>query len=221
MAVIQVEDCQTAADVMRVLRLSAARRRALGASPRPIDIDEPQDPAPAALERNAPALQLTRGDMVKLILRAVCAEFDVSKSQILGDRRGGAISRPRQAAMYLIHGILGFSLPQTGRIFDRDHTTVMHARNRCIKQLAEKTLWGERIARLEMSLRDQWHMPKYDLFRYVPIRPLDDCFGVEDYLKLGWLPTPALEGTYHGQFSVLMKWICPTCRPLEPTVRLK
>jgi hypothetical protein len=41
-----------------------------------------------------------------------------------------------------------------------------------------------------------------------------------DYLRLGWCPSlcdrsPALDGTPHGQYSVLMSWICQ-CRPVEP-----
>ncbi len=41
-----------------------------------------------------------------------------------------------------------------------------------------------------------------------------------DYLRLGWCPSlcdrsPALDGTPHGQYSVLMSWICQ-CLPIEP-----
>lgn len=31
---------------------------------------------------------------------------------------------------------------------------------------------------------------------------------VLDYLKLGWLPLPTLEGTHHGEWSVHMVWLC-------------
>jgi hypothetical protein len=36
-----------------------------------------------------------------------------------------------------------------------------------------------------------------------------------DYLRLGWCPSPALDDTPHGQYSVLMSWICQ-CQPVEP-----
>jgi hypothetical protein len=39
--------------------------------------------------------------------------------------------------------------------------------------------------------------------------------AVEDYLRLGWLATDALCGTYHGQFSMHMVWLC-ACTPAEP-----
>ena len=47
------------------------------------------------------------------------------------------------------------------------------------------------------------------IFRYAPI-------GLaEDYCRLGWVSSPALEGIYHGEFAVLMEWMCG-CPALEP-----
>lgn len=37
-----------------------------------------------------------------------------------------------------------------------------------------------------------------------------------DYVLLGWVPSPALEGTNHGRYAVLMSWVCPTCAPVFP-----
>jgi hypothetical protein len=37
----------------------------------------------------------------------------------------------------------------------------------------------------------------------------------DDYLRLGWCPSAALEGTPHGQYCVLMSWLCQ-CPPVEP-----
>lgn len=37
-----------------------------------------------------------------------------------------------------------------------------------------------------------------------------------DYLRLGWIPRATLDGTTHGQWSVHVEWICPTCPPIEP-----
>lgn len=39
----------------------------------------------------------------------------------------------------------------------------------------------------------------------------------DDYLKLGWVPQATLDGTTHGYWSVHFVWICPTCKPIEPT----
>lgn len=37
----------------------------------------------------------------------------------------------------------------------------------------------------------------------------------ERYLQLGWLPSTALAGTHHGEWSCLMVWICQ-CKCIEP-----
>src|SRR5689334_9043364 len=42
---------------------------------------------------------------------------------------------------------------------------------------------------------------------------------VQDWLSCGWLPTNALEGTPHGEWSVLMKGIDCQCRKLPRTPR--
>lgn len=47
------------------------------------------------------------------------------------------------------------------------------------------------------------------IFRYVRIP------DVEAWLQLGWRPLPALDGTHHGCWSVMLDWICP-CPPVEP-----
>jgi hypothetical protein len=39
--------------------------------------------------------------------------------------------------------------------------------------------------------------------------------AVENHLRLGWLATAALCGTYHEQFSMHMVWLC-VCTPAEP-----
>ena len=42
-------------------------------------------------------------------------------------RRARTVARPRQIAMYLAKQLTSRSLPEIGRKFDRDHTTVMPA----------------------------------------------------------------------------------------------
>ena len=38
---------------------------------------------------------------------------------------------------------------------------------------------------------------------------------VLDYLRLGWLALPTLEGTGHGLWAVHCVWLCQ-CRAVEP-----
>lgn len=200
----------------RLVRLGW-RQKEPQVTPIPVDpilevVEEPEDPPPALVEKpKIAARRLTRGDMVKEILQRVCKEFDVTRAELFSDRRKSHFVRPRHVAMYLIHTILKFTQPHTGRIFKRDHTCVIQGRDKCLRHIAEQSLFGQRVARLEMLLRDQWNMPKYREFRYAPNAL------AEDFDLLGWLTVlPGLEGTHHEEKGVLMEWICPTCPPIVP-----
>ncbi len=62
------------------------------------------------------------------IQRIVARQFNVSKNDLLSNRRTRIIVRPRQIAMYLSKVMTPRSLPEIGRRFGgRDHTTVLHA----------------------------------------------------------------------------------------------
>ncbi|TIN12878.1 MAG: chromosomal replication initiator protein DnaA, partial [Mesorhizobium sp.] len=54
--------------------------------------------------------------------------YNVSKTELLSNRRTRTIVKPRQVAMYLSKVMTPRSLPEIGRRFGgRDHTTVLHA----------------------------------------------------------------------------------------------
>ncbi len=62
------------------------------------------------------------------IQRIVARYYNVSKTELLSNRRTRAIVKPRQVAMYLSKVLTPRSLPEIGRRFGgRDHTTVLHA----------------------------------------------------------------------------------------------
>ena len=70
------------------------------------------------------------------IQKVVARQFNVSKNDLLSNRRTRVIVRPRQIAMYLAKLMTPRSLPEIGRRFGgRDHTTVLHA-VRKIEELA-------------------------------------------------------------------------------------
>jgi hypothetical protein len=37
-----------------------------------------------------------------------------------------------------------------------------------------------------------------------------------DYVMLGWVPLPTLNGTTHGHWSVHVVWMCRCREPVEP-----
>ena len=69
------------------------------------------------------------------IQRTVASYFDLDMSEILGKSRKANIVRPRQLAMYISRVLTDHSLPEIGREFSRDHSTVMHAFDKISEEL--------------------------------------------------------------------------------------
>lgn len=61
------------------------------------------------------------------IQRKVAEHYNIRLSEMTSKRRERSVARPRQIAMYLAKTLTTKSLPDIGRAFDRDHTTVIHA----------------------------------------------------------------------------------------------
>ena len=70
----------------------------------------------------------TKRIRIEEIQRIVARHYNVSKQDLLSNRRTRTIVKPRQIAMYLAKMLTPRSLPEIGRRFGgRDHTTVLHA----------------------------------------------------------------------------------------------
>lgn len=69
------------------------------------------------------------------IQRTVASYFDLELSEILGKSRKANIVKPRQLAMYISRELTEHSLPEIGREFMRDHSTVMHAYDKISEEL--------------------------------------------------------------------------------------
>jgi chromosomal replication initiation ATPase DnaA len=63
----------------------------------------------------------------RLIVDLVAARFQLTGRDIFHRRRTGRIAPPRQVAMTLMRQVLGLPLQTIGRLFDRDHGTVIYA----------------------------------------------------------------------------------------------
>lgn len=61
------------------------------------------------------------------IVRTVCEYRGVASRDLLGRLRTKDVAQSRQEAMHLLRATSKLSLPQIGRCFDRDHTTVLHS----------------------------------------------------------------------------------------------
>jgi chromosomal replication initiator protein len=75
---------------------------------------------------------------IEQIQAAVCDAFRVSLGDLKSDRRSQDIVYPRQVAMYLARELTDLSLPKIGAKFGgRDHSTVIHAKDKISKRLIE------------------------------------------------------------------------------------
>ncbi|MGU3541994.1 chromosomal replication initiator protein DnaA [Methylobacterium sp. A52T] len=89
------------------------------------------------------------------IQKLVASRYNVSRSDILSERRTAAVVKPRQIAMYLSKVLTLRSLPEIGRRFGgRDHTTVLHAVRKIEKQIGEDSVLGDEVELLKRMLQD-------------------------------------------------------------------
>ncbi|MGJ3264159.1 MAG: chromosomal replication initiator protein DnaA [Salinarimonas sp.] len=92
---------------------------------------------------------------IEEIQKLVASRYNVSRSDILSERRTAAVVRPRQIAMYLSKTLTLRSLPEIGRRFGgRDHTTVLHAVRKIEKAIGEDTTLGEEVELLKRMLQE-------------------------------------------------------------------
>ncbi|MBE6454652.1 MAG: chromosomal replication initiator protein DnaA [Alphaproteobacteria bacterium] len=86
------------------------------------------------------------------IQKKVAEHFNISVKEMQSSRRARTVARPRQIAMYLAKQLTSRSLPEIGRKFDRDHTTVMHAVRKVEELILEDVSLAENVETLRRVL---------------------------------------------------------------------
>lgn len=86
------------------------------------------------------------------IQEAVCAHFDVPLREMRSGRRHSQIARPRQVAMYLARKLTVRSWPEIGRMFERDHSTVIHAWHKVTGLCASDASVSGAVAEIERDI---------------------------------------------------------------------
>jgi chromosomal replication initiator protein len=74
------------------------------------------------------------------LIDQVCEKFNQTRKDILGKTRKSEFIIPRHLCMFLLHEVFHLKKTQIGRIFDCQHTTVIHAITNIskLRQLDEK-----------------------------------------------------------------------------------
>lgn len=62
-----------------------------------------------------------------LIISQVCKFYSIDEMVLRGNKKNKGTAEARQVAMYLIRQLTNLSLPDIGREFNRDHSTVLHS----------------------------------------------------------------------------------------------
>jgi chromosomal replication initiator protein len=89
------------------------------------------------------------------IQKLVATRYNVSRADILSERRTAAVVKPRQIAMYLSKALTPRSLPEIGRRFGgRDHTTVLHAVRKIEKAISEDRTLHDEVDLLKRMLQE-------------------------------------------------------------------
>jgi chromosomal replication initiator protein len=89
------------------------------------------------------------------IAGAVCDHFSLRVTDLRSKRRSRNVAVPRQLAMYLCRQLLRDSFPHIGELFDRDHSTVMHATTVTERRIKEDAGFQATVERIERTLRGQ------------------------------------------------------------------
>ncbi|WP_110032392.1 chromosomal replication initiator protein DnaA [Hoeflea marina] len=84
------------------------------------------------------------------IQRVVSRHYNVTRQELVSDRRTRVIVKPRQIAMYLAKTMTPRSFPEIGRRFGgRDHTTVLHAVRKIEGLIGSDTKLGHEVELLK------------------------------------------------------------------------
>ncbi len=88
------------------------------------------------------------------ILSETAGYFGVTVDDLRSQNRSRPIVQARQMAMYLVRDFTDLSLPKVGEVFGgRDHTTVLHACQKVVRQLSEKRQVYHQIQDLTARIR--------------------------------------------------------------------
>lgn len=88
------------------------------------------------------------------IIQAVCQYFSIDKNDLVGRKRNKEIVEPRQICIYLMWSQLAIPLLTIGKMFGRDHTTIIHARDKIMEQVKASVPMKKMINDITMILND-------------------------------------------------------------------
>ncbi len=92
---------------------------------------------------------------VELILEVTAEVSGYTVDQLVSASRKRALVQYRQIAMHLARDMTSHSLAELGALFDRDHTTVMHAVTKSEARLAERADFYDRYRSIQKAIQNR------------------------------------------------------------------
>jgi hypothetical protein len=93
--------------------------------------------------------------LVAEIQLAVAADFAIPVGEMTSARRTQPFAFARQVAMYLSRELTPYSLPHIGRMFRRDHTTILYGIKTIEAKIAADPALAERIVGIRDRLQSE------------------------------------------------------------------
>jgi len=91
---------------------------------------------------------------VDKIFAAIEKKYDVSKSDLIGKSRVKDVAQARHVAIYLIRTITEMSLPNIGKLFNRDHSTIISSIDKIEKRIGTSPAFEIEINDIVKEIKD-------------------------------------------------------------------
>lgn len=115
------------------------------------------------------------------IIELVCATQSVNRDEIMGRSQYRRIARARQLAMTLAREFTKLSLPQIGRKFKRDHTTILHGVRKIADLEASNYGVASQMADLRRTIRGETLVEEHSEASATP-----DALPSETLMRKSW-----------------------------------
>ena len=100
-------------------------------------LDKPEATLDDAIDTLKETVDLNREKLsAERIMEVVCKYYNVQQTDLIGKKKNKEIVDPRQVCIYLITDLMDLPLDSIGKLFGgRDHTTIIHARDKITQNL--------------------------------------------------------------------------------------
>ncbi len=89
---------------------------------------------------------------VEKIFSAITDRTGISKADMIGKKREKSVAEARHLAVYLIREMTEMSLPNIGKLFDRDHSTILTSYQKIARKVATDSSYALEINELKRSI---------------------------------------------------------------------